>query len=145
MRWVLLIVTVPLLASCVNAYKLAKSTAADEFNCSEENIELLRRGAATFVATGCTRQGVFQCAGGRCFNLMGMARDRASREGTCTFDEISVREVTPYVFRTEGCGVIATYHCEILAGSARCLMESREEPGSEPATTPTETGDAQLL
>ncbi len=102
-------------------------------------VETRARSGEAWVATGCDRQGVYQCRrrpgrGKQCFNLLYMARERASREHSCAVEDVRVREISPFVFMTEGCGVRSNYHCEMLGDVARCMLEADERRSDAPVT-----------
>lgn len=111
--------------------------AAEDFDCPETEVRTSARSGDAWVATGCHRQGVYQCRkrpgrGPQCFNLLYMARQRAAREHSCAVDDVRVREISPFVFMTDGCGVRSNYHCEMLSDVARCILEADQRPSQAP-------------
>lgn len=60
-----------------------------------------------------------------------MARERASREHSCDLWDVRVQEISPFIFMTEGCGVRSNYHCEMIGGVARCILEAEESRTSD--------------
>ena len=119
-----------LLAGCgAGVAGQVQSEAARDFHCPESRVEVRSRAQDTFVATGCDRQGVYQCyetqGTSRCVDLAWLARDRAAREFDCDALEVDLDEISPYVFRLRGCENEATYHCEITDARARCLRDER--------------------
>lgn len=128
----LLLLLSPALAlawSCGGVQSHVREEAAADWGCNEDRLDVRRRTSDTFVVVGCNRQGVYQCSTAygqtNCVNLAWLARDRASREFSCDAFDVQLEEISPYVFRVEGCDNQATYHCEIVGGRARCLRDER--------------------
>jgi hypothetical protein len=118
-----------LLVSCTHPADVVRREASEDFGCPRSEIRTSSRGGGqAWVAKGCRRQGVYQCRRGstQCSNLLLMARERASREHSCDFWDVRVREISPFIFSTEGCGIRANYHCEMIGGVARCMLEADE-------------------
>ncbi len=107
--------------------RTARKQAATDFNC--ESLEVIRRSQDTYVVSGCDRRGIYQCPEAPgvpsrfCVNLALMARTRGEREFRCDFNQVSVDEISPFVFRVQGCQREAVYHCEASDGRPRCLLE----------------------
>ena len=134
MRVVLLVVLFSLLSGCPQPSARVRHAAAEDFDCPETDIEVSKRSTGeAWVAKGCHRQGVFQCEahGADCFNLLLMARQRAAREHSCAVEDVRVQELSPFVFMTEGCGFRSNYHCEMIGGVARCMLEADERRASD--------------
>ncbi|HVU02875.1 MAG TPA: hypothetical protein VHE30_14040 [Polyangiaceae bacterium] len=62
-----------------------------------------------------------------------LAMDRASREFDCPRSKLRVRWLsyskTGYVYRAEGCGVVATYDCD--ESDETCVKEGNDRPEPE--------------
>lgn len=130
-------------AGCNPAIRSARKQASVDFGCDTGALEVLRRSHDTYVVSGCDRRGVYQCPEAPgvtsrfCVNLALMARTRGEREFRCDFEQVGVEEISPFVFRVEGCGREALYHCEASDGRPRCLAERSEAP---PATSSSAAG-----
>lgn len=122
-----------LLGACNPEIRAAKRQAEQDFGCPSGDLDVIRRSADTYVVRGCDRSGVYQCpiAPGVdtrfCVNLSLLARRRGQREFRCELEDTSVEELSPFVFRVEGCGSEGVYHCEASDGRARCLLERQGE------------------
>lgn len=116
--------------------------AARDFGCSDEQVSIIQRSNNTFVATGCNRQGVYQCGRrDRCVDVLALAKDRGRRELRCP--GVRVEEISPRVFRVAGCGQEASYRCELIVDAFRCILESR---GTEtPAAPLTPVGEPMQI
>ncbi len=128
-------------AGCNPAMRSARKQASVDFGCEAGALEVLRRSHDTYVVSGCDRRGVYQCPEAPgvtsrfCVNLALMARTRGEREFRCDFEQVGVEEISPFVFRVEGCDREALYHCEASDGRPRCLAERSEAP--PPVSSPT--------
>lgn len=125
-RFLLLITTALTLVACYPSMRQAKRTAEADFEC--DNLTVRRRGEDSFAISGCGRSGIYQCptdpgvSSRYCVNLVLMAKNRAEEEFGC--DELTAREISPFIFRVEGCGSEASYHCEASGSQPRCLREA---------------------
>jgi hypothetical protein len=54
---------VALLAACVTPESVARTRAANDFNCSEDAINITSIGGTSFRASGCDHEEVYDCAG----------------------------------------------------------------------------------
>ncbi len=129
---------------CNPAIRSARKQASVDFGCEKGALEVLRRSHDTYVVSGCGRRGVYQCPQAPgvtsrfCVNLALMARTRGEREFRCDFEQVGVEEISPFVFRVEGCGHEALYHCEASDGRPRCLAERSEaSAGDAPPPPPS--------
>ncbi|HJK93133.1 MAG TPA: hypothetical protein RMH85_17495 [Polyangiaceae bacterium LLY-WYZ-15_(1-7)] len=124
---------------CHPSLSTARKQASLDFDCEGGALEVTKRSQDTYLVSGCDRRGVYQCpeapgVGSRfCVNLSLMARNRGERELRCAFEQTRVEEISPFVFRVEGCEQEAVYHCEASDGRPRCLLE-REGPPSRVST-----------
>lgn len=140
--WVLVLccALVALGAACEPNLRTARSQAALDFACEKSELDVRRRSRDTYLVTGCDRTGVYQCPEAPgvtqrfCVNLALMARQRGEREFECGIDDVTVDELSPFIFRVAGCGRQAVYHCEASDGRPRCLLERADE--ASPAQAP---------
>jgi len=122
-----------LLGGCgSNPAKQVRNDAAREWHCDTDDVDVRRRNHDTYVVVGCERQGVYQCRDDlgeiNCVNLAWMARDRAGAEFNCDPFELTLDELSPYIFRVTGCGQEAAYHCQISGTVARCVVDTAPHP-----------------
>ncbi len=136
------------LTACYPSQRVARSQAVEDFECSRSDLRVRRRSEDLFVVSGCGRRGLYQCPTGPgissrfCVNLMLMAKTRATEEFSC--DELNVREISPFIFRVEGCGQAASYHCEANDAQPQCLREAEPVPLTPEASEATEEATAQV-
>jgi hypothetical protein len=129
MWWKLAVPAIFILAACGPRMTSIQQRAARDFGCSDDRVSVIRRSSNTYVATGCNRQGVYQCARrDRCVDVLALAKDRGRRELRCA--AVRVEELSPRVFRVAGCEAEATYRCKLIVDAFRCVLESiaREAP-----------------
>jgi hypothetical protein len=118
------------LSACSPGLSAAKRQAVVDFSCDSGDLETSRRSNDTYIVRGCGRTGVYQCPTGVgtdhrwCSNLTILASERFAAEFSCDASELSVAELSPYVFRVTGCGNDATYHCTSADGSPRCTVDA---------------------
>ena len=128
-----------LLAACSPATRTARTQASADFGCERGALTITKRSQDTYLVRGCDRTGVYQCpeapgvSSRFCVNLALMARNRGERGLRCEFEQVGVEEISPFVFRAEGCGREAIYHCEASDGRPRCLIEREAGASTEPS------------
>lgn len=135
---------------CEPNVRNSRSQASLDFGCPKDELEVRRRSRDTYLVTGCDRTGVYQCPEAPgvtqrfCVNLSLMARQRGEREFRCEIDDVTVDELSPFVFRVGGCGHEAVYHCEASDGRPRCLLERTEDSHAPvgPATSAPPAGES---
>ena len=129
-------------SGCHPEIRTARSQGSVDFNCERNALEVTRRSRDTFVVSGCERTGVYQCpvapgvTSRFCVNLSLMARQRGEAEFRCDIEQVSVDEISPFVFRAQGCDREAVYHCEASDGRPRCLLERADELPAVSAESP---------
>lgn len=147
MRFSLALIVACSVAGCADRLAHVRTSASTSLLCREDEIVVRQHRPRVYSATGCGREGLLQCretGHPRCFDLMQLARERASRERSCPMEQVSVAELSPFVFVTTACGARATYHCEHLGQETRCLLESREEEATD-APEGEQSTEVQLL
>ncbi|MCB9632604.1 MAG: hypothetical protein H6721_10780 [Sandaracinus sp.] len=126
---------------CEPNLRNSRNQASLDFGCAKDQLDVRRRSRDTYLVTGCDRTGVYQCPEAPgvtqrfCVNLSLMARQRGEREFRCDLESVVVDELSPFVFRAEGCGHEAVYHCEASDGRPRCLLERTEDAHAVEATS----------
>jgi hypothetical protein len=129
-RVAFVIVSFLALSACSPGLSAAKRQAAVDFSCDSGDLETSRRSNDTYIVRGCGRTGVYQCPTGVgtdhrwCSNLTMLATQRFAAEFSCEESQLSVAELSPYVFRVTGCDNAATYHCSAADGSPQCTVDA---------------------
>ncbi len=120
------------LAACSPGMSAAKRQAEVDFTCDSSDLEVSRRSNDTYVVRGCGRTGVYQCPTGVgtdhrwCANLTILANQRFAAEFNCSENQVTVAEISPYIFRASGCEQRVTYHCSAADGSPRCTLDQAQ-------------------
>jgi len=118
------------LSACSPGLSAAKRQAEVDFTCDSGELETTRRSNDTYIVRGCGRTGVYQCPTGVgtdhrwCSNLTILATQRFIAEFSCDEAQVTVGEISPYVFRVAGCEHDATYHCSAADGSPQCTVDA---------------------
>lgn len=126
-------VVLMVVAGCSPQMRAAKNQAQIDFDCPGGRLDVSRRSLDTYTVHGCGRSGIYQCPQGPgidyrfCVNLALLARERAAEELRCELEEVRVQEISPFIFRSGGCGREIVYHCEATDGRPRCLTERSAE------------------
>jgi hypothetical protein len=130
---------------CEPNVRNSRSQASLDFGCPKDELDVRKRSRDTYLVTGCDRTGVYQCPEAPgvtqrfCVNLSLLARQRGEREFRCDIEQVTIDELSPFVFRASGCGHEAVYHCEASDGRPRCLLERTEDAHAPVAAPAAET------
>jgi len=110
--------------------RLVHLRAQAEFQCGEAETSVETVTNNTYRAHGCGKSEFYQCHrwDRKCANLTGLARDRARIEFSCPGDQITVIELSTFIFQVRGCGQKANYKCAMRGGVANCTTELGGSP-----------------
>lgn len=101
-----------------------QALAAHQIQCPKEQVRVVERGRNLFDAEGCGKKEAVRCSQSACANLTTLAMDRFASEYSCAVGESRATEISPLVFKVEGCAKAANYVCDMQNSLARCVAEA---------------------